>query len=196
MNQHQIMEAASFLIDECPGYRIEDFVMMFTLAKRGKLAYDGNKARVFDRIDIQLISEFKDGYDYMRRCYGESQQVREMQERETTYKPPVSPKQTSVDAIINEFKARQKAAREEYVNNLSSKETPATDRIIEEIRSKGYDGPIIVPFKKRPFVFEEVKPWLKSKILSEYTELYLSPMRIQKMAQKVSNIKKKLLKLK
>ena len=120
MNQNQVIECASFLLDECDNYRLEDYVMMFTLAKRGKLSYDGNKGRIFDRIDIQLISEFKTSYEHMRRIYGEEQQVIESKQREqsTIVDPRDNPnepdevKQARFDKILPMFNEMRKKAEE------------------------------------------------------------------------------------
>lgn len=66
MNESQTIECASFLLEECKDYRIEDYACMFTLAKRNKLVI-GDTGKVFDRIDIQLISQFKANYDLYRQ---------------------------------------------------------------------------------------------------------------------------------
>lgn len=66
MNESQVIECAAFLLEECKDYRLEDYACMFTMAKRNKLVV-GDTGRVFDRIDIQLISQFKSNYDQLRQ---------------------------------------------------------------------------------------------------------------------------------
>lgn len=56
MNEEQMIEAASMLIEECGNFRLEDYVQMFQLAKRGNLV------KVYDRIDLQVITEMLDEY--------------------------------------------------------------------------------------------------------------------------------------
>ena len=56
MNEEQMIEAASMLIDECSNFRLEDYVMMFQMAKRGEL-FD-----VHDRIDLQVVTRMLDTY--------------------------------------------------------------------------------------------------------------------------------------
>ncbi len=56
MNEDQMIEAAAMLIDECDNFRLEDYVMMFSLAKRGELV------KLFDHIDLSIISQILDEY--------------------------------------------------------------------------------------------------------------------------------------
>ena len=56
MNEDQMIEAGAMLLDECVNFRLEDYVMMFSLAKRGQLI------KILDRIDLQLIGEMMDKY--------------------------------------------------------------------------------------------------------------------------------------
>ncbi len=59
MNEDQMIEAAAMLLDECGNFRLEDYVMMFSMAKRGAFFPD---VKIYDRIDIQLISSIMDEY--------------------------------------------------------------------------------------------------------------------------------------
>jgi len=61
MNEDQIIEAALHLIDEADNFRLEDFVIMFSLAKKGKL-----DVKIMDRIDIDVINRIWDCY-YTKR---------------------------------------------------------------------------------------------------------------------------------
>lgn len=56
MNEDQMIEAAGMLIDECGNFRLEDYVMMFQMAKRGQL-FD-----IHDRVDLQVITRMLDRY--------------------------------------------------------------------------------------------------------------------------------------
>lgn len=56
MNDDQIIEAAGMLLDECDNFRLEDYTIMFAMAKRGNLI------QVRDRIDLQVISDIFDAY--------------------------------------------------------------------------------------------------------------------------------------
>ena len=64
MNEEQMIEAAAMLLDECDNFRLEDYVMMFGLAKRGKLV------DIRDRVDLQLITSILDIYWQERRQAG------------------------------------------------------------------------------------------------------------------------------
>ncbi len=85
MTDAQIVEAASFLLDEAGNYRLEDYFFMFTLAKRNRL-YDGKKGRIFDRVDLPLISDFKDSYEALRRQGEESIREDELRQKEMSIK--------------------------------------------------------------------------------------------------------------
>lgn len=61
MNEDQMIESAAMLIDECGNFRIEDYVMMFQMAKRGDLV------KIMDRIDINVITQMLDVYWEKRR---------------------------------------------------------------------------------------------------------------------------------
>lgn len=60
MSEDQMIEAAGMLIDECDNLRLEDYIMMFTLGKRGQLV------KIMDRMDIDIISKMLDSYWQMR----------------------------------------------------------------------------------------------------------------------------------
>lgn len=77
MNGDQIVEAAAMLLDECGNFRLEDYVMMFTLAKRGELV------KIYERVDLSVITEIMDRYWERRRDAAEEAQVKEAQVLET-----------------------------------------------------------------------------------------------------------------
>lgn len=56
MNEDQMIEAAGMLLDECAHFRLEDYAMMFAMGKRGQLV------KIFDRIDLNIISQMMDEY--------------------------------------------------------------------------------------------------------------------------------------
>lgn len=61
MNEDQMIETAAMLLDECDNFRLEDYVMMFNLAKKGKLF------KIFDHLDIQVVTAMLDAYWIERR---------------------------------------------------------------------------------------------------------------------------------
>lgn len=65
MTEDQMIEAASMLIDECYDYSIEDYIMMFTMAKRGKLSINDGKG-VMDRVDLEVVGKIFTAYDTLR----------------------------------------------------------------------------------------------------------------------------------
>ena len=67
MNEEQMIEAGAMLLEECENFRIEDYVMMFSLAKRGSFYPE---VKIYDRIDIQTISQIMDEYWTRRSIAG------------------------------------------------------------------------------------------------------------------------------
>lgn len=124
MNEDQMIEAASMLLDECGNFRIEDYVMMFSMAKKGKL-----DVKIMDRIDIQVVSAFVDEYWKIRHREGKRIQQEEFDraeggvvevdrsikkevvwddERGYVEKEDTADKFLSVGAALGEMKARLK----------------------------------------------------------------------------------------
>lgn len=77
MNEDQIIEAAIQLVDEADNFRLEDFTMMFSLAKKGKL-----DVRIMDRIDIDVINKIWDAYYQMRVNAKYDLEEKQLQEEE------------------------------------------------------------------------------------------------------------------
>lgn len=65
MNEDQMIESASMLLDECDNFRLEDYIMMFSLAKRGDLV------KILDHLDISYIAKMMDEYWLRRKRAGE-----------------------------------------------------------------------------------------------------------------------------
>lgn len=72
MNEEQQIESASLLLDECDNFRLEDYVMMFQMAKRGELI------KIYDRIDLEVINEILDAYWLRRKKAAETFQESEV----------------------------------------------------------------------------------------------------------------------
>jgi hypothetical protein len=66
MNEDQMIEAAAMLLDECGNFRLEDYVMMFTMAKRGQLI------KIYDRLDLQVIGLMMDEYWCRRKAVADA----------------------------------------------------------------------------------------------------------------------------
>ncbi len=77
MNEDQMIEAAAMLLDECGNFRLEDYQMMFTMAKRGNLV------NILDRMDIQVIGKMMDEYWNRRNAVAETINSEEINHFET-----------------------------------------------------------------------------------------------------------------
>ena len=73
MNDSQMIEAASMLLDECDNFRLEDYMMMFSMAKRGDLV------KIFDRLDISVVTAIMDEYWQRRKTAGKAEQEQAIQ---------------------------------------------------------------------------------------------------------------------
>ena len=71
MNSDQMVEAASMLLEESGNFRLEDYVMMFSMAKKGELV------DIRDRVDIQMVTQILDAYYAKRSIAGSSAAVEE-----------------------------------------------------------------------------------------------------------------------
>ena len=80
MNEAQMMEVSSMLLDECDNFRMEDYVMMFSMAKRGNLV------KIFDHVDIDIVSKIMDEYWLVRNKAGQEKQKEEFQAYENKLK--------------------------------------------------------------------------------------------------------------
>lgn len=69
MNEDQMIESANMLLEECDNFRMEDYIMMFSMAKKGTL-----EVKIYDRIDIQLIAQIMDAYWLQRKHAGKKSQ--------------------------------------------------------------------------------------------------------------------------
>lgn len=58
LNGGQMLELAKMMLNECGPFRLEDFIIMFEMGKRGELV------DIRDRIDINIISKMMDAYWY------------------------------------------------------------------------------------------------------------------------------------
>lgn len=78
MNEDQMIEAGAMLLEECANFRLEDYVMMFSMAKKGSLT----DVKLWDRVDIQIISQIADQYWLKRDEAGEKAQAEELEKIE------------------------------------------------------------------------------------------------------------------
>lgn len=71
MDIGQMTECAGMLLDEAGNFRLEDYVMMFALGKRGRLV------KIMDRVDIETVGKMIDAYWQYRDQQGKILQERE-----------------------------------------------------------------------------------------------------------------------
>ena len=85
MNEDQQIEAAAMLLDECGNFRLEDYVMMFALGKRGQLG------KIMDRVDMETISRMMDAYYEIRRDAGNKILEQQHRDEENAFLSNVAP---------------------------------------------------------------------------------------------------------
>jgi hypothetical protein len=114
MNEDQMIDCASMLLDECGTFRLEDYQVMFTMAKRGKIG------KIMDRLDISVISQLLDEYWTIRNEYGKREQERQFDTitLTTNQNAEFVPK----EKVLEAFKQLQEARKE-----FESKEPDETE---------------------------------------------------------------------
>lgn len=69
MTEDQMIDAAAMLLDECGNFRLEDYAMMFTMAKRGQLSINDGKG-LMDRMDMEQLGKLIEVYWEKRNAAG------------------------------------------------------------------------------------------------------------------------------
>lgn len=127
MTDDQMIETAGFLLDECGNFRLEDYQMMLTMAKRGKLV------DIRDRIDIQVFAKMLDAYWALRDQAGKQIQETEVRwadneinSKNVTFAPAISEALTKWIKQLPEEEAKEidKSGVEAYarLNNVDMNE--------------------------------------------------------------------------
>lgn len=172
MNQNQVIECASFLLDECGNFRIEDYVLMFSMAKRGKLKV-GNTGKVFDRVDIQLISDFKVNYEAIRLEESEKIMEKEVNEKEFGIDIPKEQKlitesdtksKSNFDTAMRNFyemmdriKKEQEQERQDRQKRFDERKEKIFNDMIDLAEKNGYTGNLINLKNMKPWRFKKKK---------------------------------------
>lgn len=107
MNEDQMIEAAAMLLDECDNFRLEDYQMMFAMAKRGTLV------RILDRLDINIISQMMDEYYTRRRMAGERYYEDNEADRLSEQQPPSTQAAIEAENHFGKLAGIMKAWQEE-----------------------------------------------------------------------------------
>lgn len=129
MNDQQIIEAAAALLDECYNYRIEDYVCMFTMAKRGRLV------KIMDRMDITIILEISKAYWAHREVEIErieDEEHRKRKREESFIPAPETPEEIEASKRFAKILEILKQAPDPVRN-------PIGTRIKEEMEEKGLE---------------------------------------------------------
>lgn len=169
MNEDQIIETASILLDECGNFRLEDYVMMFALGKRGQLV------KIYDRVDVSLVSEMLDVYWGMRDKAGQRAQETQYHEfedqlKEFERKPAqINEQEQEMQGKIisqmkdlgeqmkenfKEDKAQEEIRRDHRIkqmqNNIYGNLTPEMQQEMDELRKRSRKGWIQVDQPRDP----------------------------------------------
>lgn len=145
MTAIQINDCAVHLLNEAGNYRIEDYVMMFTMAKAGKLG------KIMDRIDLEMVCRFHEEYDRLRSDYGQrmqEEQVRQEEKKLLSDPPPPDHDPTQkfdITEVLEKYKKIQLESRVAYVENLENKEYKMFEKRLAEATESGKpeDVPLI-----------------------------------------------------
>lgn len=136
MNEDQMIDAAAMLLDECEDFRMEDYVMMFSMAKKGELV------DLRDRVDLQIISKIMDEYYIVRRREGELIQEEGIRHYETMGTQTRSieylhPSDAKISEAADKLLASYEGVREVLKQGLDSKPLPEQKRELtgEDLRN-------------------------------------------------------------
>lgn len=93
LDETQQIECASMLLDKCDNFRLEDYVMMFALAKRGELYEGGSPLKIYNSVNFDVISRIYNAYwerrsDEGERLYEEEQKAKENEWRSKHIEAP------------------------------------------------------------------------------------------------------------
>lgn len=148
MNEDGMIEAAGMLLDECDNFRLEDYAMMFQMAKRGEL-FD-----IHDRIDLQVITAILDEYWIRRKEAGEKAIVEESRHLDSlgnTYRleETVSITDSKLMNMANGMSAALGALKDvvatrigdrEERERLRSIEKEETEKVKQQLKERGYNS--------------------------------------------------------
>lgn len=88
MSEDQAIECAVYLHDECRDFTLEDYIIMFTLAKRGKLG------KILDHVDIAVIAGIHSEYLAIRQA-----EFRKIHDERNKWTPPPPDKTVPVEQV-------------------------------------------------------------------------------------------------
>jgi hypothetical protein len=112
MNEDQMIESAAMLLDECGNFRMEDYVMMFNLAKKGAFHPE---VKIYDRIDIQVICNILDAYWKRRHEAGRVAQEAEADGIDSAFQEGVGRTQLEWNDITNSYE-KEKTEGDKLLN--------------------------------------------------------------------------------
>lgn len=124
MSENQMIDVAAMMLDECGNFRLEDYLIMFNMAKRGRLV------TIMHSVDITVISKMMDEYYKERHEAGKREQ-----ERPPAWVPPPEPVDSAkVDQAFSELletmKRKQREDEEARVKALREARELSNKRLI------------------------------------------------------------------
>ncbi len=146
MNEEQMIESAGMLLDECDNFRLEDYTMMFQMAKRGELV------KIYDRIDMQVITDILDAYWQRRHEEGEKDYVEQIKHFDSIgntekLSENINPQDRKMISIaegigtyfsgMKDFVTSEIGDREQR-KKLAEIEKEDTEKIKQQLKQKGY----------------------------------------------------------
>lgn len=143
MTEDQQIEAAAYLLDECGDMRLEDYQVMFAMAKRGELV------KILDRIDIQVIAQILEAYWEKRNAFANKTQDAWYSDHDFKPSPRVSKEidpaklqeaMKQLDGMLNQWQGEVEEEKSK-ADAVSQEEIERRQRNIE-LRRKEWEGPL------------------------------------------------------
>lgn len=138
-----MIEAASMLLDQCGTYRLEDYIAMFTLAKRGKL-----HGEFYQSVDITTISKIEQAYDEYSVAMVDKAQHDAYREQEKAWRdaaknapPPAEGERTFGEALemLERMKAEISEEDDRAIREYWEKRQEQEQRVAEFAAQHGLD---------------------------------------------------------
>ena len=140
MSGPQILDAASFLLDECDTCRLEDYQIMFFMAKRGHFKINDGKG-IMDRLDITIITQIFNAYMNIRAEEGiklrdERENELRMQRLNNTQKQiggeNIVIPEGYFDNELRKLRAKENEARNERWEEFKSRASERKKQLMQE----------------------------------------------------------------
>ncbi len=139
MNQDQLLECAIYLMDECRDFTMEDYLIMFTMAKRGKLG------TVMDHVDIKVIADIHLEYIRHRQAAFKTINDSDRKRQREAHRDNLTAKDleagrdalATMNNFVKDFVNKEKIEDQNRINRNVSKRNAEIIKLVEDDAMNG-----------------------------------------------------------